>query len=234
VLSLERGPLPREGAAVRALTMAVLMSLVACGRSETVTELLANPGGGSAGGGRVGTGGGSSGTGGGGAAGGGTGAGVAGGSAGAGGAGGSSAAGGTAQQLTECPEAQQTLGQARMAIVGRWRGSWTASFTTTPVEVELRFDAGGTYGGRALTPGAIAFDYGLDADSPFKKYNLEAIGANGDASGPINIFWGTQQQNTEGELTRVRFCEGLKRMDFTFSPAWLSARIPHRYKLTRQ
>ncbi len=232
--SLERQGLPREGVAVRALTMAVVMGLLACGRSETVAELLANPGGANAGEGGVSTAGGSAGTGGGGRSGGGTEAGVAGGAAGAGGAGGSSSAGGTAQELTECPEAQQTLGQARMAIVGRWRGSWTASFTATPVEVELQFGAAGTYSGRALTPGAIAFDYGLDADSPFKKYNLEAIGENGDASGPINIFWGTQQQNTEGELTRVRFCDELKRMDFTFSPAWLSARIPHRYKLSRQ
>ncbi|MBE2254268.1 MAG: hypothetical protein IAE78_32360, partial [Myxococcus sp.] len=125
----------------------------------------------------------------------------------------------------------QTLAQARASIVGRWQGSWTANYQQVPVGLTLSFEASGTYTARAATPGTLALGYGVDGDSPLKQYTLDNLKANGDATGFITIYWGNPS-TTQGELDSVRFCDGGRRMDFVFYPAWLS-RNPHWYRLTR-
>ncbi len=207
-----------------------LLILVACGRTETIDPFPGTAGG-AASGGRAGglSGGGVSG---GGSAGGRAG-GQVGGGRGGGSAGGQSGGGSGGGAVVPCSPSMTSLQQAQRAMVGTWAGTWTASFQPTPVEVLIVFEAGGHYSARTITPNETAFHYGTDLDQPDKKYELDNLKANGDATGLISIGW-QGGPPTEGTLDAVRFCDGDRRLDFVFLPSWLSARIPLTYRLTRQ
>jgi len=228
---------------VKGALLLFVIAAAACGRTGTIELLLATGGGGAVAGGR--SGGGSSGggvaggvTGGGGGvlAGGVAGGGVAGGGVAGGVAGGGTSGGGSAGGVPgPCPERMQSLQQARSAMVGTWSGTWTARYEPQPQAVRIIFDGTGRYFGRnaGLSTNYPAFAYGTEFDRPEQKYLLDAIKANGDAAGIINIAW-DNGTSTEGTLDSVRFCDSDQRLDFVFSPAWLSGRIPHTYRLTRQ
>lgn len=145
-------------------------------------------------------------------------------------AGGSAVGGGT---TTVCTAQQRTIDEVKRLFIGTWRGQWTAAHEPNGVPVELTFFADGNYDGRALTPNKLAFDFGSDAPSMLKQYELDDLKANGDGAGKIDIVW-PGNSTTEGALDNIRFCDNATRMNFTFYPAWLGRSIPIRYQLTRQ
>ncbi len=230
-----------------ALLVGGLVCAAACGRDQVYPPMTSQgSGGGSAQGGGFGGGafgGGFGGGGQGGGSAGGQGGGSAGGQGGgsAGGQGGGSAGGqgggggGNVSVEVPCPEQlvnPPTLIALRAGMVGTWRGKQTTPWI--PVQqVEFTFRSDGTYSAHNLGTNGPALYYGIDMDTPAKKYVVNDLRANGDGKGTIRVVFSANDPGNVGTLDGVRVCASGARLDFDFIASWGSASSPIEYRLAR-
>jgi hypothetical protein len=109
-----------------------------------------------------------------------------------------------------------------------------------PVVVLLTFTPDGHYTAHCLDAtgapdyGCLAFYYGDDHDSPYKRYELTDLTANGDGWGTIDITWGdlNPSATTRGSLEHIVLSADLTGLQFEFWDTWTGARYgPVKYDL---
>jgi hypothetical protein len=111
------------------------------------------------------------------------------------------------------------LAEIRKGMIGNWSGTVTTPWTPEhPIEMAFRGD--GTYSARNPSPGTDslgptpALYYGTDEDHPLKTWFVDDVNASGEASGEIQIVFGTVYTTTRDALRRVKVSPDGKRMSF--------------------
>jgi hypothetical protein len=89
---------------------------------------------------------------------------------------------------SECGCGTPELMRVRNGVVGTWTGTATTPWVA-PYSVTFTFDSYTHYSARSLQGNQVALYYGIDDDSPFKRYDIADLRANGDGTGTIDIVF---------------------------------------------
>ncbi len=138
---------------------------------------------------------------------------------------------------TVCPEgsvdAGSPLANLQQGMVGHWVGVATPLDWARPYRVDIVFRADGRYSARCLDSGCVAFYYGIDTDSPSKRYEIYDIKASGEGFGRINIVFGPGGGFQQGALERIYLLDGGDRLTFEFFRTWGGRYGPVSFDLRR-
>ena len=115
---------------------------------------------------------------------------------------------------SECGCGTDALMRVKNGVIGTWDGTATTPWLP-PYQVTFSFDSYSHYSGRSLDAGAVALYYGIDDDSPLKRYAINDIQANGDATGTIDIVFDASSVNRDN-LQSIQLSSDLNQLKFFF------------------
>jgi hypothetical protein len=106
----------------------------------------------------------------------------------------------------------ETLAELTDGMVGTWLGCSVTPWTP-PYPVVVTFRGDGTYSGHALVPGAPAFYYGTDEDSPEKLYAVNDLQDSLRGIGQIDIVFESGNTN-RGDLRNIELMGDQLQFEF--------------------
>jgi hypothetical protein len=131
---------------------------------------------------------------------------------------------------SECGCGTSALMRVKNGIIGTWTGTATTPWVPT-YHVTFTFDSYSHYSSKALDGrGEPALYYGTDDDLASKRYDINDIQANGDATGTIDICFDSNDCN-RNSLQGIQLSADLSRLKFYF--AYLGTYGPLEYDLQR-